>query len=42
MDWKYGLSSRAPALQALSPEFKLQFQKKKKKITVVLMVFKLD
>jgi hypothetical protein len=31
MDWRCGSSSRVPALQALSPEFKLQSHKKKKK-----------
>jgi hypothetical protein len=31
--WERGSSSRAPALQVQSPEFKLQYCKKKKKIT---------
>jgi hypothetical protein len=30
MDWKCGSSGRKPALQARSPEFKLQSHKKKK------------
>jgi hypothetical protein len=31
MDWRYGSSSRAPALQVPSPEVKSQIHQKKKK-----------
>jgi hypothetical protein len=35
MDWRYSSSSRAPALQVQSPEFKPQPHKKKKKVSVL-------
>jgi hypothetical protein len=41
MNWRYGSSSRAPALQAWSPEFKLQSHKKTSVIVVKVPSVKL-
>jgi hypothetical protein len=46
MEWRYGLSSGAPALQSWSPEFKPQShqkkKKKKKKEWILFMYYNMD
>jgi hypothetical protein len=37
MDWRYGSSSREPALQVQSPEFKLESHKQTKRIEILFI-----